>query len=215
MLILGGLLLFLGNMGALPIHSVWQLWPLAIVALGMSRWGKSEASRLWAGAVTTFGALFFCTTVGWIPLRYPGGLPAAILLITCGLLMLESRMRPAAAYAASADYINASTVFGGFIRPVHSQTFRGGRLSAILGSVELDLKYARPFDVSQPMVIEASCMFGAIKIRIPENWTVSISGTPIFGGFEDKTLPGARPDFVAGTLLIEGAALFGAIEVLN
>ena len=35
--------------------------------------------------------------------------------------------------------------------------------------------------------------FGAIELRIPETWRVSMQGTAVFGAYEDKTIP-PRPD---------------------
>lgn len=221
-----GLLLFLSNLGLFPLHSFWQLWPLILVAIGAGRWSDSPSStnRLWSAALIVFGLLFFCVSMGWLHLRAHGASwPFAILLITFGFLILNPRRHLPSTPAAPGDdpskfgpdFLTDTAVFGGVKRRVETLNLRGGNLLAVMGSVELDLRRAQLIDPSQPVVVEAICVFGAIKLRIPESWRVSIAGTQIFGAYEDKTAPLVRPDLITGTLVISGATIFGAVEIEN
>src|SRR6266511_2459578 len=35
--------------------------------------------------------------------------------------------------------------------------------------------------------VDAFALFGGVDILVPKDWRVSLSGTPILGGYEDKT----------------------------
>ena len=51
-----GLLFLLGNLNVLPLHSWWQLWPVAVIAVGVTRLVDSAAGRdgsAWRGAAVS------------------------------------------------------------------------------------------------------------------------------------------------------------------
>jgi predicted membrane protein len=196
------------------------------VAIGAGRWSDAPTStnRLWSAALIVFGLLFFCVSMGWLHLRAHGASwPFAILLTTFGFLILNPRRHQSSTAAAPGedpsrfgpDLMMDTAVFGGVKRRVETLNLRGGNLLAVMGSVELDLRRAQLADASQPVIVEAICVFGAIKLRIPETWRVSIAGTHVFGAYEDKTAPLVRPDLINGTVVITGATIFGAVEIEN
>ncbi|MGH9619711.1 MAG: LiaF domain-containing protein, partial [Bryobacteraceae bacterium] len=103
--------------------------------------------------------------------------------------------------------------FGNLKRTISSQDFRGGELISVFGEINIDLRHAQ---ISNGTSIEANATFGAINIRVPETWRVSVRGAGIFGGYEDKTLPPRpAPGFNPPLLVITGAAVFGAVVVKN
>jgi hypothetical protein len=58
-------------------------------------------------------------------------------------------------------------------------------------------------------------MFGGIDIRVPETWAVTVRGTGVFGGYEDKTIEPRPTDPKPPHLIITGVALFGGVTVKN
>jgi hypothetical protein len=53
---------------------------------------------------------------------------------------------------------------------------------------------------------------GRITIRCPPDWTVVLHGTPIMGGFEDKS---AAPPDNSKRLIVRGYAIMGGVAVRN
>jgi len=41
--------------------------------------------------------------------------------------------------------------------------------------------------VSGPAVLDVFAFWGGVEVRVPRDWTVVMKGTPILGGFTDKT----------------------------
>ena len=90
-----------------------------------------------------------------------------------------------------------------------SQQFRGGRTTAIMGSVYIDLRGASLYqDIAE---LEATVIMGSVEIMVPDNWRVEISGTPLLGAMENKS--GYNIDSNSPILRIKGFVLMGSIEV--
>ncbi len=104
-------------------------------------------------------------------------------------------------------------IFGGAKRRVETQDFEGGEALAIFGGVELDLHKAAT--KKDEIVIEANAMFGGIDMRVPDNWTVTVRGAGIFGGYEDKTDSRSGEVGKQPHLVITGYAVFGGVSVKN
>ncbi len=56
-------------------------------------------------------------------------------------------------------------------------------------------------------------MWGGIELRVPEDWTVELRGTPLLAGFVDKTRQPSVP--TEKRLVIRGVALMGGVEIKN
>jgi predicted membrane protein len=74
---------------------------------------------------------------------------------------------------------------GGFKRRITTPDFRGGEITAIMGGCDLDLRQS---SINGVAVLNVFAMCGGITIKVPVDWTVELDGTPIMGGFEEKTI---------------------------
>ncbi|HZK62151.1 MAG TPA: LiaF domain-containing protein, partial [Anaerovoracaceae bacterium] len=110
------------------------------------------------------------------------------------------------------DYIDYVNVFSGGERQIVSENFKGGKLSAVFGGIELDLTKATLAPGRSELDI--SCVFGGATIIVPDDWFVTIEVTPVLGGFNDsrKLRPGRTID-PSKQLVIKGAVVFGGGEV--
>ena len=87
--------------------------------------------------------------------------------------------------------------------------FRRGALTAVFGSVALDLSSATlQRDGAR---VSATSVFGSVHLIVPQGWRVQVRGVPLFGGWDDTT---ARTD-VAGAprLDVQALVVFGGLEV--
>ena len=111
--------------------------------------------------------------------------------------------------ALADELVDVTAILGGFERSITTQHFKGGDVTAILGGCALDMRSA---SIDGEAVIDVFAFMGGVTIKCPPDWTVVLHGTPILGGFEEKT---AHP--VAGTkrLIVKGYAIMGGVEVRN
>lgn len=215
-LIFLGLLLLLGSLRVLDfgdLFSTW--WPLILIVIGLQRIAFPGASGKGVGTLLlVLGALFLLSNLevwewGWLGDWWP------IILILLGVWVLF-RARGAAkpgVQAADSDRVNAFAILGGVDRRISSKQFRGGEVTAIMGGIDLDLREAQ---LSEGMhELRVSTIMGGIEIKVPENWNVTVTGTPILGGIEDRTRKSVGTVPTAGNLKINCFALMGGIEVSN
>jgi len=110
-----------------------------------------------------------------------------------------------------AEYIRTFAMLSGSeLRPM-SRPFRGADLSAVVGSVKLDLTSARMEGDNARIEVLAFC--GGIEIYVPPDWTVTSRVATLLGGFTDKRRP--TTTLATKTLIIDGFAVMGGIEVKN
>jgi len=120
-----------------------------------------------------------------------------------------NRHRQLSENAANEDFLEDIAVFGGIERSVHSQNFRGGRVTAIFGGSKINLNHATLSNESN--IIEMACIFGGTSLIVPPDWNVKLEVVSIFGGFNDKRPP--MPVDLNKTLIVKGIALFGGGEL--
>ncbi len=229
-LIAAGTLLFLGNVGILPIQDVWMYWPLILVAFGVARLFSCRSA---AGVITglfliVFGALFLLISLGVFQVNFHDkSWPLALLLITFGFLALAktlegnqglaSRTRfPRRGVVGAENALNENVVFGGVKRRIETTEFAGGIVHSVFGSVEVDLRRAQLPASEKQAIVNVHAVFASVKMRVPETWRVSIQGAGVFGTYEDKTIPPRASDgFEAPALVITGTSVFSAVEIEN
>jgi predicted membrane protein len=191
----GGLFL-LGSFGILPV-SFRDFWPVVLIGLG--------SLLLWRtvlrGRRPVHGSAF----------GGPGSVDAAS---SRGETAGADNNPQAQASAQSSErptnsFITATAILSGVERRYYSQDFRGGNVTAILGGCEIDLRESVIVGPPDP-VLEVFALWGAIKIRVPSDWTIVSEVDPIMGGFEDGTRP---PRGESKRLRIHGTVIMGAVEL--
>jgi hypothetical protein len=224
-LIAAGTLLFLGNLGILPIHAIWSLWPIALVALGVGRVVRCNgaAGKFFGIALIVFGTLFLLINLNILHVRtHDRSWPLSMLLITFGMGLLVRRLdagggniwREGFVKRPPGDYQNSLrdwAVLGSIKRRMDTAAFEGGEVSSVFGSVEIDLRRANISPALRVVTVEAHAFFGEVKIRVAEGWKVNVTGVGVFGAFEDKTIPPVTPDD-APVLIVTGLSVFGAVS---
>jgi len=114
-------------------------------------------------------------------------------------------------YNDSIDYIDETAIFGGRTLSVVSENFQGGKVTAIFGGSNINLRYAKPVP---GCTIDVANIFGGTKIFVPEDWNVKIEVVSIFGGFDDKRGSSVISRTGSGkVVVIKGTCIFGGGEV--
>jgi len=146
-----------------------------------------------------------------------------LLFIAAGLMALWSALqarnvllgKPSAEDSDPRTSLDENAIFGGVQKRVNGREFRGGRLQALFGGIEIDLRDA---DLAEnEAVIYANATFGGIELRVPETWFVVVRGQGVFGGYNDSTryVAPVDPEKAKKTLIVLGTALFGGVEIRN
>ena len=212
-LIIAGLLLVLKNMNFLS-HYLTRIifsWPMLLIVIGLVLLRKPK-DRTAGWIVFGVGCFFLLPYLfGEYIDIYKLFWPAVFIII--GIVLITSRHgKRERSYMSSDDYIIVSTIFGSNQRKVTDTAFKGGKVSSVFGSTEIDLRNATLAPGTNEL--DVTCVFGGINILTPENWNVVIEVSPFLGGFEDSRRPLSTVEIdTSKQLKIRGVVIFGGGEV--
>jgi predicted membrane protein len=222
-IIIVGLFALLDNLHLFDAHRVLPFWPLVFVALGVLKLTQARRGGhvLVGGALLALGAGMTLQNLGLIHFEWRQLWPLALIL--AGLKVISRSFRPRgddglglAATPGQHDErlehgarIEASATMSGIVLKNDSQEFTGGEISAVMGHVEVDLRQA---SIATEAVLHMSIIMGGVEIRVPREWSISVKGSPMLGGIEDRTVPPMTP---GPRLVIEGSVIMGGVEISN
>ena len=140
--------------------------------------------------------------------RYASAISSIVLI----LLLTRKNHSRANGADLDPDRVNATSTLGGITDRNVSQDFRGGRLTAFLGGVSVDLRQAAI--VEKPARIHVSAILGGVEISVPQHWNVKRIVQPILGGVDDRRPPlrdrtMTTPSDNAPDLVVTGSVLAG------
>ena len=233
LLVAVGVLFLLDNLRIIEARYFFRnFWPLLIVTWGGARLvlGRGGDRVVGAIAVAFGGLLLGNQLLGWhlniMGLFWP------LILIAMGLNMFfrsPNRWHPTlppgagrpfpgdaasegpGATADQSASLSETAIMAGVRRRNVSQTFRGGRIMTVMGSVEIDLRECRLAAESARIDLQAN--LGQIVLFVPRDWAVESHVSAVMGNVEDRS---ERPlNAVSKTLILEGTAFMGNIEIRN
>lgn len=217
---LGGVFL-LENMGILDFDYTLQFWPVILILAGALKLSQSEHSggKIAGGLLIGVGALLILKSTGLVYISWRTLAP--LLMIGLGLVVIfkSAQGRKPASMLDKRDasgqtldndsVVNVTALLGGLERRIVTNDFRGGEVTAIMGGCQLDLRHA---SMQGEAVLNVFAICGGIEVKVPDDWTVSLQGIPLLGGFSEKTMPVKDS---SKRLIIRGYAIMGGLEVRN
>ncbi len=188
------------------ILSTW--WPGILLLLGVLR--LRESRRLTGVVLLAIGTVFLLANLDVLSWNAIGRLwPVLLILAGLGIAFGRTPFGASAVQEVGADEFDVRAVFSGVERRITSQNLRAGAIEVLFGGAEIDLHGAKP---AEDCRIRISATFGGVDLRVPEAWRLNITGTPIFGGIDDRT----RQSDAEGPLVTIGcSAILGGIEIRN
>lgn len=213
-----GLLFLVDNMGLLDFRQALQFWPMAFIVVGVLKLvdSRSADGYLLGAVLVGVGVLMVLNRLGIVYFSWRMVWPVLLIALGCALLYraVTGRRMPGMSTTMSAadDNVDVFAILGGFERRITTPAFRGGEVTAIMGGCSLDLRNSSIDPVTGEAVINVFAVWGGVTLKVPPDWTVVLHGTPIMGGFEEKTVP---PPDGSKRLIVRGYAIMGGVEVRN
>jgi len=227
-----GVLFLLDNLNVLESRDVIRtFWPVLLMGWGVFRLVSGRGGERIIGAMAVgFGGLFLGDRLfGWdinvMGVFWP------LVLIALGINVLSrtwgrrpvvggasvSEGRGGTTEGTSDDSVDTSAtikefaVMAGVERENVSQTFRGGDVTAVMGSVEIDLRGCRM--AGDEVQVSVFVMMGETVFRIPRDWTVDSRLTVVMAHLDDRSEApvGEAPK----RFVILGSAFMGNVQIRN
>lgn len=222
-LVLGVVLIIIGiavitdllNIGNWNFRHILFSWQMLLIVLGVV-FISSRDSKPTGYILLAIGGFFLIPRVfdvgfDWNSIFWP------VMLIFLGVMVIFNRGRSKARMhnrsESSENYLDDVAIFGGGDKNIHSQEFKGGKITHIFGGskyIFLDAKLA-----TGTHDLELNMIFGGTKLVIPEGWNIRLEMTSIFGGFSDKRMRSIVVVDPERTLVIRGTNIFGGGEIVN
>jgi predicted membrane protein len=213
-----GLMFLLDNLDIVDFHRAISFWPMVFIIAGTVKLcdTQTRGGQLLGAGLAGLGILMILDRMDIIDFNVRTLWP--LFLIGAGGFLLYRaitgrRMMQGGSLkddlGPGSDVVDIAAIVGGFERRVGSQNFRGGEITAVMGGCSLDMRTA---SIQGEAVLNVFAFWGGVTIKCPPDWTVVLQGTPIMGGFEEKT---ATPPDNSKRLVIRGYAIMGGVEVRN
>jgi predicted membrane protein len=233
LLVGGGIVLLMRNLGYIDLPHWLFTWPVILILVGVYSGFKHNFSNTgWIIMIAIGGFFLLDKAVPNIRLE-PAFWPAVI--IAAGILfMIRPRKKnrennwgrrdrhnieslkaeynvSSAASGDKTDFIKMDSVFSGVNKSILSKNFQGGKISCVFGGAEVDLLQA---DINGNVLLKIEVVFGGVKLLVPSNWTIHSEIDGAFRNVEDKRKynPGVMVD-PGKVLILKGSVVFGGIEI--
>lgn len=205
-----GVLLLLGNLGISDFRP-WQFVPSLLIVLGLwalVRGGVRGSIGPWV--LIGVGVAIQLSVLDEVP-NVVRGAVWPVFIIGVGVLLIVTRAsrggRPPAA-RRSGEGPSHLAVFNAVNDRVDGP-FSRLQSTTVFGGAEYDLRGARV--ERPPAIIDVTCLFGGVELRLPDDWTVHNDVVAVFGGVDDKRR-GSGADGEA-TVSIRGTVMFGGLTI--
>lgn len=210
-LVVLGLGLIFDRLGYIDFGDVINMWwPSIIILLGTVQLFKVRQWHASSIIVILIGIILLLKNIGMIDIQLSKLVwPTILLLIGLSIIFKKEVIFPR--NNTDEEKLDYFTVFSGIETRVNSKQFKGGSITAVFGGVELDLREAE-MD-SNGASLDLTAAFGGIEIKVPEEWRVKVTGTPILGGWSNKTRGADQDDDTRPVLNITCLAVCGGVEI--
>lgn len=204
--LLGGLLLLdsLNISGFDNVISTW--WPLFVISAGVLVFLNDVRSYLWALLIVGFGVIYQLKNLGIVDFN-PWQIfwPAVIIVVGLSIIFRHSGSRAKLTKQESDD---VSAILGGIDHVNKADDYKGGKVTAVLGGVKIDLRKAV---IKNEATLDVFALMGGVELIVPENVVVKSKAAVIMGGIENKAQVAAGKN--APTLYITGDIIMAGVEV--
>ena len=217
-LLLIGLIFLLDNLKVIPPEfSLKDWWPLILIVIGIFQLVQSRCFFHFSGWLLIFlGGVFLLTVQHRFDLEWDNIWRLwPVILILLGISILFGRHQhhavPLTGTTAKSgeSVLREKIVLSSVNKEITSADFRGGDISVVLGSAEIDLRAAKMADSNAWLTV--SVILGSVEIRIPGDWTVEMKTNAVLGSIENKTT--AKSESSSKKLVITASAVLGSVEI--
>jgi predicted membrane protein len=212
-----GVLALLDNLQLFDIRLAVHFWPTILVAFGALKIAQTRTGSGWlvGGAMVLAGALLTLQGFGLLSIQWHDWWPALFILAGLVVIFKDRLSRPLsqtfdAPQQDGQHQLDLLALMSGNNLKLDGQNFGGAEITAVMGGVDLDLRRANM--TADEVAVHLFAFWGGITLKVPNDWAVVVSGMPIMGGIDDKTVPPAQP---RKRLLVDGYVLMGGVEILN
>lgn len=209
-LIVLGVLAALGSLNIINFGEIFSLWwPVGLIFAALLIWLADSRQWLWGLILSGFGLLVLVRNLDTGIEFNPFALFWPIVIVALGISLLKNHASRGA-IDSDAPKEDSFALLGGVESRSISQDYRGGKATAILGGVDLDLRDAV---VNNNAIIDMTVFMGGVTLKVSRDTIVKNNVSAILGGVENKVISTEKHPKHAPTITLVGTVMFGGVEV--
>lgn len=218
-LIIGGIIYLLGLIGIIDedLLGVIISPPAGFLIIGIYILNRREIG--WGLLVTAFSALFLLAKISKV---YPHLINLPYENLSMGNIILPLLVIIGGVFVISESFSkkkrkswreNHKLSFGSQKNIHLSPILEDTEVKIVFGENKLDLRKTDIIDGETRL--DASIVFGELKIYVPSHWNLKVDASTVFGSVKDKRIYLEESENSEKTLIINGSVVFGSIEIKN
>ncbi|MDQ5932386.1 MAG: hypothetical protein QG649_471 [Patescibacteria group bacterium] len=183
-------------------------WPMLLIVAALGALIGNPKNYILPLGLAVLGVLVQLRVLQLIDINI-GALIWPIIVITGGMMLLFKQGK-SREVTSNEDVSDLFAALAGIDSKINANDYQGGKATAILGGISLDLRKA---EIKSTASLELFAFMGGVELKVPEHWQVNVAGTPLLGGWENKTVkPTAKK---APVLNITATCFMGGVEIKN
>ncbi len=204
-----GILLFLSNVDFIDFNDFGRyIWSTLLIVIGVSGIIEKKKLDTFFLIVTVLGIFLLFTNIGIIERDIFRLLFVPLILVIIGVqLLLTSGIN--IKKGNSSKYYTA--IFGGIEEKNVDKDFTDCEITSVFGASAVDFRDIKL--KKDKAVINVTCIFGGCEIILPRDYKINITGTPIFGGLDNKLLENNADS--KKEIIVNYTVIFGGVEIKN
>lgn len=215
MLLAVGVIILLNSLDITSINIFFKGWWTLFIIVPSTFGLITEREKVGNGIMLAFGVFLLLACRGIINFSDIWKMLLPVILILLGISIIfkdiihgniktqidEINKKSNGDNSYCSTFANQKVSFDG-------EEFKGCDLDAVFGGIEVDLRGSK---IKNDVVINISCIFGGVDIKLPEDVNVKVSSTPIFGGVSNKHY--GKVTEKSKTVYIDSKCIFGGVEL--
>jgi len=111
---------------------------------------------------------------------------------------------------SSSDELSMNAILGGIEKTITSTDFKGGKITCLMGGVQINLMHA---DFQDEITIDVACIMGGIELFVPSHWEIKNEISAILGGVSDQRTLFQAENESKRILHLKGTCVMGGVEL--
>lgn len=209
--ILVGVIVLLNSLGIADINIFFKgWWTLFIIVPSLVGLIKDE-DKVWSAFFLLLGVALLLVSRGIIDMDVVAKciLPVILIIIGANIIFkdrISAKVNEKVKELNKKDADEYYATFSGQKLNFDGQEFKGSKLNAIFGGIDIDLRQA---EIKQDVVIDVTAVFGGVDIKVPKNVSVKVASNSIFGGVSNKVKTNATKPII----YVKAMCLFGGCDI--
>lgn len=206
-----GIIVLLNSLGVANINIFFKgWWTLFIIVPSVIGLVKDE-EKTWNIFFLALGVALLLSARGLLDLAIIAKciVPAILIIIGVNIIFKDKINTKVNEKVKELNKVEANeyyATFSGQKLDFASEEFKGAKLNAIFGGIELDL---RKSEIKQDVAIDVCAVFGGVDIWVPQGVAVKVQSNSIFGGVSNE----ASTKDGTPTIYVKAMCLFGGCDI--